>query len=370
MKIGVMLRNIAERGGIVVYAKNLLRCLLELDSKNDYVFMYRHQQDIGQLGTFPNVTEAVIRAPSKLLWDQVAVPLFARKQRIDVIYNPKLSIPVATRSKTVLVMHGGAQFVVPHVFKWHDRMYFKIANRIFCKRADAIITMTHLGAQDIVQRMGAAPEKVHVLNEGYNENCRVLDATATAAVKSKYSLPDQFILFVGGITPLKNFGNLLKAYRKLQLRFSHKLVVVGFNRWKFSKDLGMVNELGLRDKIVFCGFVPDEDLPAFYNLASVFAFPSLYEGFGIPVLEAMACGCPVVTTETGCSPEVAGNAALLINPYDPDAIADAMAKVLGEEALRAKLIERGLERANQFSWRKCAAETLAVFNALGQRKAA
>jgi glycosyltransferase involved in cell wall biosynthesis len=193
-----------------------------------------------------------------------------------------------------------------------------------------------------------------------------LDAAATSAVKSKYSLPEQFILFVGGITPLKNFGNLLKAYRKLQSRFPHKLVVVGFNRWKFSKDLEVVNELGLRDKIVFCGFVPDEDLPAFYNLASLFAFPSLYEGFGIPVLEAMACGCPVVTTKTGCSPEVAGDAALLADPYDPDAIANAMGKVLIEESFRKSLIERGFARAEQFSWRKCASQTLALFESVGE----
>jgi glycosyltransferase involved in cell wall biosynthesis len=364
-----MLRNIAERGGIVVYAKNLLRCLLELDSKNEYVFMYRQKQDVGQFTSFPNVTEVVIRAPNKLLWDQVAVPVFAKKQRLDLIYNPKLSIPLITRSRTVLVMHGGAQFVVPHVFRWYDRIYFKIANRLFCKRANAVITMTHTGAKDIVDRMGADPEKVHVINEGYNETCTVLDAAATAAVRLKYSLPEQFILFVGGITPLKNFGNLLKAFGKLQSGFPHKLVVVGFNRWKFSKDLEMMNELGLRDKIVFCGFVPDEDLAAFYNLASLFAFPSLYEGFGIPILEAMACGCPVLTTKTGCSPEVAGGAALLVDPYEPDSIADGMRKILSEEALRRTLIENGLTRAKHFSWRKSAAETLSLFESLNGRAA-
>jgi glycosyltransferase involved in cell wall biosynthesis len=362
-----MLRNLTERGGIVVYAKNVLRSILEIDSSNEYVFMYRHNQNMGEFADFCNVTERVIHAPNKLLWDQVAVPRLAKRERLDLIYNPKLSIPLMTQCKTVLVMHGGAQFVVPHVFKWYDRMYFKSANRLFCKKADAIITMTRTGARDIIERMGAVPSKVHIINEGFNENCRVLDSKETEVIKQKYSLPDQYILFLGGISPLKNFTNLLRAYHNVKALFPHKLVVVGFNRWKYSKDLQMIDQLGLRDRMVFCGFVPDEEVPAFYNLADLFMLPSLYEGFGIPVLEAMACGCPVITTQTGCSPEVAGDAALLVDPYNPEAIADAIGRVLSDERLRKNLIEKGLARAKQFSWRKCAAETLATFESVASR---
>ena len=359
-----MLRNLTERGGIVVYAKNILRCMLELDRKNEYVFMYRHKESLGEYTRFSNVREHIVYAPNKLLWDQVAVPAYAKQKSLDLIYNPKLSIPLKTRCKTVLVMHGGAQFVLPHLFRWHDRLYFKTANRLFCRKADAIITGTSAGAKDIVEYMGADAAKVHVINLGYNEYCRFLDKTATDLVKLKYSLPDQFILFVGGINPVKNFSNLLKAYKKLRPEFRHKLVVVGFNRWKFSKDLQTVSELGLDDSVIFSGFVSDEELPVFYNLASVLAFPSLYEGFGIPILEAMACGCPVITTKTGCVPEVAGNAALLADPYNPDEIAELIRKVLTEQTLREQLIKKGFERAQQFSWQKSAEKTLAIFESL------
>jgi glycosyltransferase involved in cell wall biosynthesis len=365
MKIGIMLRSVGDtKGGIVVYAMNVLNALLKLDSMNQYVIMYRHRADMGRFSHFPNVSEKVIAAPNKLIWDQIAVPLFARRENLDVIYNPKLSIPLITRSKTILAMHGGGQLVMRHLFRWWDRMYVSVANPLYCKKAAAIITMTNIGARDIVKYMGADPRKMRVIPEAYNDRCRVLEEAETVGVKEKYRLPREFILFVGGIQPMKNFGNLLRAYHKIHRSIPHKLVAVGFNRWKFSDDLKLIDELGLRDKIIFPGFVADEEVPAFYNLASLFVLPSLYEGFGIPVLEAMASGCPVITSKTGCSPEVAGDAALLIDPYDPDDIAGAIQKILTDTQLRDELIQKGLQRAQQFSWEKCARETLHVFESV------
>ncbi len=359
-----MLRNLGELGGIGVYTTNILNTLLKIDQKNQYVLLYSSSKHLGRFSCFSNVTEKVIYAPNKLWWDQISVPYFAKRVGLDLIYNPKMSVPLFTQCKTVSVIHGGEQFVVSDVFKWSDRIYFTIGNRLYCRKADAIITMTHIGAKDIAKYMGADPKKIHVIHEAYNERCCVLKKEQTQEVKGKYSLPEYFILFVGGLNPLKNFGNLLRAYKKIQKFFPHKLVVVGFKRWKYSKDLQLIDQLGLGDQVLFTNYVPDDDIPAIYNLASLFVFPSLYEGFGIPVLEAMACGCPVITTETGCSPEVAGDAAVLVNPYDPEHIAEAIQKVLTEEMLRKQLIERGLRRVQQFSWQKCAEETLALFESL------
>jgi glycosyltransferase involved in cell wall biosynthesis len=359
-----MLRHFGEPGGIGVYTTNVLKALLRTDHEHHYLLIYNTPAHLGRFSSFPQVTEKVVPASSKLWWDQIAIPHLARKERLDLIYNPKLSVPFFTRCKTVLVMHGAEQFAVPWAYKWYDRMYFSVANRLYCKRADAIISMTHTGAKDIARYMGANPRKIHVVYEAYNEHCRVLDLAETAVVKKKYSLPERFMLFVGGLNPVKNFGNVLKAYKQVQGRSPHKLVVVGFKRWKFESDLELIEELGLRDQILFTGFVPDDDIPAFYNLADLFLFPSLYEGFGIPVLEAMACGCPVITTKTGCTPEVAGDAAFLVDPYNPDEIAKAIQQVLRDEGLRKDLIEKGLRRAKQFSWEKCARETLAVLNNL------
>lgn len=367
MRIGVMLRSIGEPGGIGVYTQNLLKALFRLDQKNQYFLIYRRLDQLGAFVGFGNVTEKVIRAPSKLWWDQVSVPRLAKDEWLDIIFNPKLSVPLLSRSKTILVMHGAEQFVVPQAFKWHDRLYFTIANPLYCKRASAIISMTHLGAKHISQYMGANPEKIHIISEAYNERCRVLNKEEKDVAKRKYALPDRFILFVGGLSPLKNFGNLLRAYAMTRNVLPHKLVVVGFNRFKFTKDLLLVDQLNLRDEVVFMGYVPDEDIPLFYNLADLFALPSLYEGFGIPILEAMACGCPVITSKTGCSPEVAGDAGVLVDPYNPQEIADAMVRVLTNESLKQKLISQGLQRVQDFSWDKCARETLALFESLNGR---
>lgn len=367
MRIGVMLRHVGERGGIVVYTTNILNHLFRIDSKNEYILIFNSYDQLGRFPLTPNVKEKVINFSNKIWWDQVLIPMFAKKEKLDLIYNPKMSIPFFTHCKTVSCIHGGEQFVVPWVFKWYDRIYFTIANRLYCKKASAVITMTHQGARDISHYMGADPSKVHVIYEAYNEHCKILEYEQTKIVIKKYLLPERFILFIGGLNPLKNFGNLLRAYKKVQNTIPHKLIVVGFNRWKFSKDLKLVDQLGLRDHVLFKGFVPDEEIPAFYNLADLFVFPSLYEGFGIPVLEAMACGCPVITTKTGCSPEVAGGAAILIDPYSPEEIAEAIQRVLTDEPLRKNLIKKGLTRVIPFSWEKCAKETLALFESLNKK---
>jgi glycosyltransferase involved in cell wall biosynthesis len=364
MRIGVMLRHLGEPGGIGVYTRNLLHALLKIDHHNSYHMLYRRSACLGSFSASPNVTEIVLRGPNKLWWDQISVPVYARKANLDVIFNPKLSAPLFTRRATILVMHGAEQFAVPSAFKWHDRIYFTVANRFYCRFVSAIIAMTQIGARDIARLMGAPPRRIHVIPEAFNELCRIMPPEETLAVRHKYSLPKHFVLFLGGMNPIKNFGNVLRAFSRLTSEYPHKLVVVGFRRWKISKDLALVDRLGLRSRVVFTGFVPDEEIPAFYNVADVLVFPSLYEGFGIPVLEAMACGCPVVTTETGCSPEVAGGAAMLVNPYDPEQISEAIKRVLTEPDLRQQLIERGVQRAKDFSWNKCARETLALIESL------
>jgi glycosyltransferase involved in cell wall biosynthesis len=358
-----MLRHWGQPGGIGVYTANILRALFEIEQKNQYVLMYQRQEQLGQFSV-PNVTEQVIQGSSKLWWDQIAVPRFAKKEGLDLIYNPKLSVPLFSPCRTVLVMHGAEQFAVPDSFIWHDRIYFTIANRLYCKGASAVITMTNIGAKDISRYMGADPDKIHVIYESYNESCRVVEEDDALEVRRKYALPEKFILFLGGLNPLKNFRNLLVAYEKLYRELPHKLVVVGFKRWKFSEELEMIDRLGLREHVVFTDFIPDDDIPAIYNLADLFVFPSLYEGFGMPVLEAMACACPVITTKTGSSPEVAGGAAVLIDPYSPDEIAAAIRTVDSDEELREELVAKGLKRAKDFSWKECAWNTLALFESL------
>lgn len=364
MKIGIMLRHIEERGGIRVYTVNILKALLKIDRKNEYLMIYKSKDHLGRYSSFPNVSETVLPGTGKLWWDQVSIPHLAKARNLDIVYNPKLSIPLFTTAKTILVMHGAEQYAVPECFKWHDRIYFSVANRLYVRRASAIIAMTNIGKHDIARYMGASLEKIHVIPEAYNELCRGRDLEGAREAKAKYNLPERFILFVGGLTPLKNFGNLLRAFDRIREQIPQKLVIVGFSRWKVEKDFKLLDDLGLRDSVIFPGFIPDEDIPKFYSLADLFVMPSLYEGFGIPVLEAMACGCPVVTTKTGCSPEVAGGGAVLVDPYNPEEMARGMLAVLSDEALRADLVRKGYLRAKEFSWEKCARETLELFESI------
>jgi glycosyltransferase involved in cell wall biosynthesis len=366
MKIGIMLRHFGQPGGIGIYTANIVNALLEVDQRNQYVLIYNQPKHLGTYRHFQNATEVVAQAPNIVWWDQITIPAVVRRENLDLVFNPKLSIPLFAGCKTVLISHGGAHFVVPDAFPWYDRAYFTIANHLYFKRASAIISVTSLGAQEIVKYMRINPQKVHPIHESYNERCRVLPKRELEPIKQKYQLPEQFVLWVGGISPLKNIGNLLRAYASVGGEFPHQLVMAGFKRWKFSKDMDLIDELGLHDRILFPGYVQPEDIPALYNLASVFVFPSLYEGFGLPILEAMACGCPVITSTTGYAPEVAGGAAILVDPHQPSEIADAMRTVLKDDACRSQMVQAGLRWVKEFGWRKCATETIALFESLGE----
>ena len=364
MKIGVMLRHLGEKGGIAVYTENILEALLDLDGANEYVMLHKDPRLAGRHTGRANVRELVLRAPSRLLWDQVAVPRCVRREGLDLVFQPKLSIPLFASCRKVFVLHGAEQFAVPEIFPWHNRLYNRIMMPLYCRRADAVISTTETGSVDIVRLVGVDPSNIHVIYEAQHERFRPVPGARAEGVRAKYGLPDRYLLFVGGINPLKNFGNLLKAFARVKEKVPHHLVVAGFNRWGYERELELCRELGLQERVHSTGFVPDEDLPAIYTMADLLVFPSLYEGFGIPVLEAMACGCPVITSNTGCSPEVAGDAALLVNPREPDRIAGAIAELLQNESLRQELRKKGLKRAERFSWRKAARQTLALFERL------
>ena len=183
MKIGVMLRHKGEPGGIWVYTRHVLENLFEMDCKNQYTLIYDTPAHIGTFGGRQNVREIAIRAQLKLWWDQVSVRRLAKRESLDIVYNPKLSIPLWTNSKTILVMHGAEQFAIPHTFQWWDRLYFTFANKMYCKKASAIISMTQIGAVDIVRYMNADPAKITVIHEAYNKECRVLAPEETVGVK-------------------------------------------------------------------------------------------------------------------------------------------------------------------------------------------
>jgi glycosyltransferase involved in cell wall biosynthesis len=358
--IAVMLRTLEEKQGIGIYARNLMSSILNIDKENFYYFIYVSEQQVGSFGAHKNLKEIVIPCKNKLLWDQAQVPLYARKH-IDIIFNTKFSVPLLTTSKTMMVFHGSEWFVYPEFYSKLDILYNRLFLPLYCKKASAISSVSKVAADDMVKFIGFDPQKVFVVHSAIDPRFKPFaDKARLSFIKEKYNLPERYILFVGNLYPGKNFRNIVKAFRHIkdEIGFPIKLVSVGSLRWKYEKDFREIDVLELKDDIHFTGWIEQEDLPALYLMADLFLFPSLYEGFGIPIIEAMACGCPVVTANTGACPEVAGYAAKLVDPKDVNDIADGVISILTNNILRKKMIERGLIEAKRFSWDKAARETL------------
>lgn len=361
-----MLRHIGDKGGITVYTRNMLDHMLKHDRVNLYILFFASEACLGNYKEHPNVREVLVssgKAPmSRLVWDQYLLPKYLKRYDVDVVFNPKLSVPLFAGCKTVFTMHGLEQFAASRYFMWHDRLYFKSAMRLYCRKADAILCMTHAGKADLQRYLGASADKIHVIPESYNERCRIIhDESELSRAREKFNLPGRFLLFVGGITPLKNLPTLLRALQSLKSKgYEHKLVIAGFRRWKHERDMALVSKLGIDKEVIELGFIDDEDLPRIYNLADCCVLPSFYEGFGIPILEAQACGCPMVISNPAPMREVAGSAALVFDPRDDGKLAETIATLLENEELRVKLIERGLENVKKYDWSTTARKTIRV----------
>jgi glycosyltransferase involved in cell wall biosynthesis len=216
--------------------------------------------------------------------------------------------------------------------------------------------------QDFSRTVKFPIDKVRTIYHGVGDRFRpIRDPAVLQESKAEYCLPEHFLLFVGHVYPQKNFANLARAFSSIAKDFPHDLVVAGRPRWKEAEDYRVIEELGIMNRIHFLHIVPNHDLPALYSQASCFVYPSLYESFGLAQLEAMACGCPVLGSNTGAIPEVAGDAALLFDPHSPDDMARALRRILTDEELRRAQVEKGFARAREFTWEKCAAQTLQLF---------
>lgn len=375
MNIAICARTWGESGGIGVYTRNLLSNLLRLDRKNRYVLLYTDASHVGQFSHHDNVEEvhvpfykALIGTQlATLVWDQIQAPWHARKHEADVIFHAKFAVPLLTKRKTVMVLHGTERFFYPQFSNTGDMLFFRTIYPWYLKRATAIIAVSNRGREDIIEQLGIEPSKVTTAHLAISPVFRVLDDTQILeAVRRKYQLPRRFILHVGHIYPGKNFGTLLRAFLRVREHTDIGLVNVGTPRRKYTGDLELIRQLGLDAHVNLAGYAPQEDLVALYNLAELVAFPSIYESFPAIPLEANACGCPVVTSPTGGTPESAGEAALYVDPKDEAGLCEAILRVLAEQDLREDLIRKGFENVRGFSWEKTAGRTLAVLESLGR----
>ena len=371
MRIAIMLRTLEEKGGIGVYTANIVPALLDLDARNEYVLLYRNPAHIGRFGNRPNVSEHVLTSGSKAIWDQILVPRACREHRADVVLHPKFTVPLLSRVPSVMVLHG-ADWFLPEAAPFYgrlDRAYMRIFMPLYLRRADGIISVSRLTTDDF-ERIFALPKgRITTVYFGPAPQFRrVTDASAIDEVRRRYGLPERFILTLSRVdnAERKNIRGVLESYARLHGRVPHKLVIGGRGCERFREDYAIPAEGWGRD-VLFPGYLDQHDLPAIYSASDLLLYPSNQEAFPIPITEAMTCGTPIVTSKANGLEELAGDAALLVDPRDPSAIAAAAEAVLTDPAVAARLRAAGLERSRMFSWQECARNTLAVLEEAAAR---
>ena len=368
MRIAIVASTISTQGGPRTYVLGLLDALLRVDHENEYVVFYN---DPCHLGRFPGVREVVIpgKAPLARLWrEHVLLPLACRRERVDLLHCPKSAIPLLSPGCPVAVtLHDLIPVKHPELEKRAAHLYWRLHIPRAAKRSDLVITISQWAKQEIIAEYGVPAERVAVVMQSFDPDMlEPRDPATSRQIRANYGLPAEYILYVGTIQPRKNLGTLIEAYDELRRTMAAppKLVIVGRKGWLYDDLFARISELGLEDAVIFTGFVPDAELPYLFDGARVFAYLSLLEGFGRPPLEAMACGVPVVASNTTAIPEVVGDAGITVPPRDVAAVAAALQAILTDDNRAENVRRRGMAQARRFSWDAAARETLALYRSL------
>lgn len=379
--------TVAHRTGTETYSLNLIRALLRLDSGQRfrlYTNGHPHPQPLSLAGRGESAPSPLwgegqgegplaveLRAiPFPRLWTHIRLSGEMLSRPPDVLFVPAHVLPLIHPRRSVVTVHDLGYLSYPEAHRPADRRYLDGSTRWNAHQAAAVLADSRATKDDLVRAYNADPDKVHVVYLGRDEAVApVTDRARLADVQNRYGIATPYLFYVGTLQPRKNLARVIDAFARVAGRLGDvQLVLAGKRGWLYDDLFAQVTRLGLERRVVFPGYVDDADLPALLSGAVALVFPSLYEGFGIPVLEAGACGLPVITSNTSSLPEVAGDAALLVDPHDVDAIAEAMYRLATDPELRAELTRRGRENVKRFSWEKCARETLAVLLEAGGAK--
>jgi glycosyltransferase involved in cell wall biosynthesis len=378
MRIGIDGKVLTPRiGGIGRYAIQLIDALLALTSQQDhdleFVIFTAPQTDRSYLeGRRARRCERFRRIKSTLIRSAVLLPVGARCEHIDVFHGLDQSgIPLWGKvGKSVVTIHDVIPLVLPWAFSRRHRWVLAAALGRIRKQAEMVIVPSNAVAEDVVHYLHVERERITVIPMGCDPRFHPNGEPArVAAMRRRYDLPERYILFVGTLEPRKNVKTLLQAFAHViadKPQDGLQLVIAGGKGWGGENYMAMADALRMHDSVRFTGFIEDDHLPDLYRGALLFVYPSLYEGFGLPVLEAMACGVPVITSNCTALPEVTGDAALLVDPTRPEALAAAMLSLMNDGELRQVLRVKGLARAAAFTWDVVAQQTLAVYRAVGR----
>ena len=365
------------------YINHLMRQLTRLGDESEYVLITNiewRMQDTSHshsplsilhspfciLHPAPTPFDSMSENLAKLWFEQVSFPRACRRQGVDLAHVPYFASPLFPTTPTVVTVHDLIPMLLPAYRGSMLVRLYTLLVAIAAKRADMVLTDSQASKWDIVHLLDIPSEQVRVIYLAADDIYQpILDDHRLTAIRQKYGLPENYLLYLGGFDQRKNVLTLLKAFAQLAKDSRAFLVVAGRLPEKgsdfFPDPRPIVQELGIEERVVFTGWVPEEDKPALYSRARALVFPSLYEGFGLPPLEALACGTPVIASNRGSLPEIVGNGGLLLEPDDVEGLAAAMGKLLSDDTLWEDLREKGLAHAARFSWEKTARETLAVY---------
>jgi len=371
MKIGLITSAYDEmKAGIATYISNLILSINRIDKINEYTLIH-HSKVHDEM--YRSNKELIIPYPriplKKTIGENFYLSLKLKKYNFDIVHElgQKNSFIFNFPSKKILTIHDLTPMLFPQTHGVINVFLHKFLLPKAAKNADKIIADSENTKKDVINYLGIPQENIKVIHCGVSENFKIIDKENDKKridlIRLKHGLPEKYILTVSTLEPRKNLLTLIKAYHKLKKnKIKHKLIVIGAKGWKYHNIFNAVKQYNLENDVIFLGFIPNNELPVIYNLSDIFVYPSIYEGFGLPPLEAMACGIPVVTSNTSALPEVVGNAGIMVNPYNPDEFTNAFYEVINNEGLKKEMIEKGLERVKTFSWEKNARETKEIYD--------
>jgi glycosyltransferase involved in cell wall biosynthesis len=362
-----------RRAGVSHYIEQLLIHLGQLDRTNRYSVYTTRGLNQQALGLPPNFHVIPSRLPTinprvRIPWEQLLAPVILRHIRADLFHGVLNVAPIICPVPSVITIHDLAFIRFPATFRAYNRTYLDLATRLSARRAARILVVSEHTRREVIGLLGIPAERVVVTPNAARVHFRPPTPAAIAAFRAQQGLPERFVLYVGTLEPRKNLTTLLEAYGEVARHYPQVPLLIGGGKgWLYDAVFRRLDELGLREQVRFVGYLDEEQLPLWYAAASVFVFPSIYEGFGMPPLEAMACGTPVVTSNSSSLPEVVADAGLMAPPDQPAAFAAAINRLLSDAALAHDLRARGLARARHFAWQTTAERTLAAYhNAVDQ----
>lgn len=379
MNIGINGRYIQRKilTGIENYIFNLILNLKKTDKVNNYFIFFEKDRKIPDefCCSTDNFKTVIPDFPTKneiqrIFLNQFLMNSYIRNEKLDLFHEPFFASQFFKNCPTIITIYDISYYIHPEFFNFKTRMYFNFLVPRSIKRSDCIITISDSAKKDIVDYLKIDPDKIEVVYAGCDPFFhKINDEAGADKIKVKYKIFKDYILYVSYISPKKNLLNLINAFNifRKEYKYDIKLVIAGGKGWNSEQVFELVKILKLEKEVIFTGHVPKEDLLVLYNYALSFVYPSIYEGFGIPILEAMACGCPVITAQSSSLPEISGNAALYVNPFDVEDISSAIFKLLDNDGLRKILIERGFENIKRFNWEQTAIKTLNIYKKFKHR---